>query len=121
MAHTNQIVFSDGTEFVDQTDYARLNAMSDEEVLAAAAADPDAQPLSDAQLRGMRRLADIPGQTLQAKLKHLANENKKLVSVRYDADVIAFFRSKGRGYQKLMNSVLREYMNREMHISTANL
>jgi putative transcriptional regulator len=37
-------------------DWARLDAMTDEEVLAAARSDPDAQPLTDAQLKRMRRV-----------------------------------------------------------------
>ncbi len=37
------------------TDWARVNAMTDEEILAAALADPDAQPLSPEQLAKMRR------------------------------------------------------------------
>ena len=38
----------------DQTDWAGLAAMSDDEVTAAALADPDAQPLTLEQLAGMR-------------------------------------------------------------------
>ena len=35
---------------------------------------------------------------------------KQAVSVRIDADVLAFFKSEGRGYQTRMNAVLRAYM-----------
>ena len=42
--------------FEDKTDWDRLRAMTDEEVTAAALADPDAQPLTPEQLRGMRRV-----------------------------------------------------------------
>ena len=38
----------------DKTDWARLRAMTDEEVLAAAMSDPDARPLTDEQLRTAR-------------------------------------------------------------------
>jgi putative transcriptional regulator len=38
-------------------DWARLDAMTDREVVAAARADPDAQPLTDAQLKRMRRIS----------------------------------------------------------------
>lgn len=37
-------------------DWSRLDAMTDAEKLAAARSDPDAQPLSDAQLKRMRRV-----------------------------------------------------------------
>ncbi len=41
------------------TDWDRVNAMTDEEVLAAALADPDAQPLSPEQLARMRRVSRV--------------------------------------------------------------
>ena len=37
-------------------DWAALDAMTEDEVMAAALADPDAQPLTDAQLDRMRRV-----------------------------------------------------------------
>ncbi len=40
----------------DKTDWARLRAMTDEEVMAAAMADPDAQPMTREQLRTARRV-----------------------------------------------------------------
>jgi len=39
----------------DNTDWAYVDAMTDEEVVAAALSDPDAQPLTGAQLAKMRR------------------------------------------------------------------
>ncbi len=36
--------------------------------------------------------------------------NKSLVSLRIDADVLAWFRARGRGYQSQMNALLRAYM-----------
>jgi putative transcriptional regulator len=41
---------------VGKTDWARLHAMTEEEVMAAALSDPDAQPLSDADLKRMKRV-----------------------------------------------------------------
>jgi putative transcriptional regulator len=41
------------------TDWARLDAMTDEEVLAAARSDPDAQPLTREQLARMRRVSRV--------------------------------------------------------------
>jgi hypothetical protein len=40
---------------VSKTDDAVLDAMTDEEITAAALSDPDAQPLTDEQLRRMRQ------------------------------------------------------------------
>ena len=41
------------------TDWARLKAMTDEEILAAALADPDAQPLTPERLGKMRRVSRV--------------------------------------------------------------
>jgi putative transcriptional regulator len=42
-----------------ETDWARLTAMTDEEVTEAARADPDAPPLDSKQLDKMRRVAPV--------------------------------------------------------------
>lgn len=36
--------------------------------------------------------------------------NKKLLTLRLDADVIFWFKLEGKGYQSRMNAVLRSYM-----------
>jgi putative transcriptional regulator len=43
----------------DKTDWARINAMTDAEVVAAARSDPDAQPLTGKQLARMRRVPQV--------------------------------------------------------------
>lgn len=47
-------------------DWSRLDAMTEEDKLAAARSDPDAQPLTDAQLKRMRRIS--PAKQLRWKL-----------------------------------------------------
>jgi uncharacterized protein (DUF4415 family) len=42
-------------------------------------------------------------------------ENKRLVTLRLDADVLAFFRKRGRRYQTQMNAVLRAYVEAQSH------
>jgi len=51
-------VLPDGTTIPieDKTDWQRLREMTDEEVHAAAVADPDAQPLTEERLALMRRV-----------------------------------------------------------------
>lgn len=36
--------------------------------------------------------------------------NKELISLRLDPDVLAFFRRHGKGYQTIINALLRKYM-----------
>ena len=77
----------------------------DKAIVAAAKADPDAQPLSAKQLKEM-----VPLQAVRGRPK---SANKKLlVSVRYSPEVVAYFKSTGEGWQSRMDGVLREYVAR---------
>jgi uncharacterized protein (DUF4415 family) len=58
-------------------------------------------------------LSDIPEQTgggWRRVSELVPAENKQQVTLRLDADVIAFFRATGRRYQSRMNAVLRDYV-----------
>lgn len=77
----------------------------DKAITAAAKSDPDAQPLTPAQLKAM-----VPLRSLRGRPK---SENKKLlVSVRYSPEVVAYFKSTGEGWQSRMDGVLRQYVAR---------
>jgi uncharacterized protein (DUF4415 family) len=82
-------------------------------IVAAAKADPDALPITKAQLEAMVPLRAVRG---RPKL-----ENKKLLlSVRYSAEVVEYFRATGEGWQARMDSVLRQYVNQHTtHKNTA--
>ena len=85
----------------------RMIAMPSEaenrKIRRAAKADPDAQPLSDDQLKAM-----VPLKAMRGRPK---SENKKLlVSVRYSPEVLSYFRSTGEGWQARMDGVLQDYV-----------
>jgi uncharacterized protein (DUF4415 family) len=77
----------------------------DAAIVAAAKADPDAQPLTDEQLRAM-----VPMRALRGRPKSASR--KKLLSVRYSLEVVEYFKSTGEGWQARMDQVLREYVAR---------
>lgn len=96
------------------SDWERIKNMSDEEALQNALDDPDNPPLTDAEMANAVRATDIPGMTLAEKYQNLKKKKyKKLVSIRYDADVLDYFRAKGKGYQSAMNNALRAFMEAE--------
>jgi uncharacterized protein (DUF4415 family) len=78
-----------------QTDWARVDAMTEAEIDAAARSDPDAQPTDAAFWEDAV----------------LVFPSKHLVCIRIDRDVLDWFRGQGRGYQTRMNAVLRSYMD----------
>lgn len=78
-------------------------AEEDAAIVLAARADPDAQPLTDAQLAAM-----VPMRSLRGRPK--LESKKLLLSVRYSPEVVAFFKSTGEGWQSRMDGVLRKYV-----------
>lgn len=76
-----------------QTDWQRLDAMSDEDI----------------------DLSDCPEITPELFAKAIVRrvptaKNKAQVTLRIDSDVLEWFKSQGRGYQTQINTLLRSYM-----------
>jgi uncharacterized protein (DUF4415 family) len=78
---------------------------------------PELSPNQTARLKTIRErgidYSDIPTQkgvvwTRPGAL--VPTENKKQVTLRLDADVLAFFKKTGKRYQSRINAALREYM-----------
>jgi uncharacterized protein (DUF4415 family) len=72
--------------------------MTDEEVEASIANDPDWAEFKD---------IDWSDAVLVIPAK------KKAISIRVDEDVLDFFKNEGDGYQRRMNAVLRSYMQQK--------
>ena len=70
--------------------------MTDEEIERAVADDPDAAPILD--------------ETFWRNAVVVWPQTKISTTVRLDADVLRWFRSRGKGYQTRINAVLRSYM-----------
>lgn len=87
--------YSLGEPREDKTDWEGLDRLTDAEIAADAAADPDVAPIADR--------AWFESATL------VLPEPKQAVSLRVDSDVLRWFRDTGPGYQSRMNAVLREY------------
>lgn len=78
-----------------KTDWARVDAMTDEEIEAQMRDDPDWADFID---------IDWSKATLVFPVA------KNAISIRLDQDVIDFFKATGKGYQTRINAVLRHYM-----------
>ena len=83
--------------------------------------DPANPPtMTEAELKALRDLrdedidfSDIPPQTgggWRRVSELVPSENKQQITLRLDADLIAFFRATGRRYQSRINAALREYV-----------
>ncbi len=72
-----------------KTDWARVKAMKDSEI--------DYSDIPPLEKDFFKKAVLWPG-------------TKKQITLRLDPDVIDFFKKKGRGYQSMINAVLRKYV-----------
>jgi uncharacterized protein (DUF4415 family) len=78
----------------DLTDWARLDAMTDQDIERAAASDPDNPIVEKIDWTQARLVVPV---------------RKELLTLRLDPEVITWFRSQGPGHLKRINAVLRNY------------
>ena len=81
-----------------KSDLAKLRNITDEEIEASIANDPDWQEFKD--IDWSKAVLVIP-------------PKKKAISIRVDEDVLDYFKKEGAGYQRRMNAVLRSYMQQK--------
>jgi uncharacterized protein (DUF4415 family) len=79
-----------------KTDWAALDALTDEEIEASIANDPDWSEDFD----WTKAVLVIP-------------PKKKAISIRVDEDVLDYFKHQGSGYQRRINAVLRSYVEQK--------
>jgi uncharacterized protein (DUF4415 family)/uncharacterized DUF497 family protein len=80
-----------------RTDWRRVAAMSEKEIMEAAKSDPDAQP-TDLDLEFWKNA------------KVVLPEPKQPITLRIDRDVLVWFKAQGGRYQSRMNAVLKAYV-----------
>lgn len=78
-----------------RTDWARVDAMTDEQIGAQMRDDPDWTDFVDFDW---------------SKATIVYPQPKNAISIRLDEDVIKFFKATGKGYQTRINAVLRHFM-----------
>jgi uncharacterized protein (DUF4415 family) len=79
----------------DLSDWARVDAMTEEEIERNAIEDPDNPPWTDEDW---------------ANARVVWPQGKAPVTLRLDKDIIAWFKQRGRGYQTRINAVLRAFV-----------
>jgi uncharacterized protein (DUF4415 family) len=82
----------------DKTDWARVDAMTDEDIERAMRDDPDWKDHMDIDW---------------SKAKMVIPDKKKPISIRLDPDIIDFFQATGKGYQTRINAVLRHFVDEQ--------
>ncbi len=103
--HITRVSSDEARHLKDETDYARLDTTTDDDIAQAVADDPDAPPLDLDWTRA--RLTLPPG--------------KDVVTLRLDRDVLEWFRTQGKGYQTRINQVLRAFYEVRRNPLAANV
>ena len=103
--HITHVSSDEARHLKDETDYGRLDAMTDDDIAQAVADDPDAPPLDLDWTQA--RLTLPPG--------------KDVVTLRLDRDVLEWFRTQGKGYQTRINQVLRAFYEARRNPLAANV
>ena len=91
----------------DRTDWARLKAMTEEEIEAAAWSDPDNLPLdvNDPEVWNRGAMFHFP---------------RKLAQLNIDPDLLDWFRSQGEDFRAQIGAVLQAYMEANAHSEPAS-
>lgn len=79
-----------------KTDYAYLDSLTEEQLRASIADDPDWA--GNEEIDWSNAVWVIP-------------EPKKPISIRIEPDILSFFKEQGPGYQKRIQAVLRTYVD----------
>ena len=90
-----------------KTDWARLKAMTEEEIEAAALSDPDNLPMDVDSPEFWKGLVAVDGR-------------RNLTRLNLDPDILDWFRGQGQGYTRQINAVLRSYMESNADLEPAS-
>ncbi len=89
----DELVKKDGS----RSDWKKAASMTNAEIEAAVASDPDE---ADMVLHWDNATVELP-------------RPKAVLNMRIDKDLLEYFRNTGRGYQTLINAILRSYVKRK--------
>jgi len=89
----DELVKKDGS----RTDWEKAAGMTKADIEAAVASDPDE---ADTVMDWDNATAELP-------------KPKAILNMRIDRNVLEYFRKTGKGYQTLINAVLRSYVKRK--------
>jgi uncharacterized protein (DUF4415 family) len=98
MKERNTTIVSRDAPRTGKTNWAKLRKLTDAEIEASIANDPDWAEFKDIDW---------------SKAVFVIPPKKKAISIRVDEDVLDHFKREGAGYQRRMNAVLRSYVEQK--------
>ncbi len=89
-----------------RTDWKRVDALTDQDIARAIAEDPDT--------------FEARPEWLEKAVIVRPARNKRQTTIRFDEDMLEWFREQGAGYQTHMNAVLRAYYEAQRQRKKSN-
>ena len=97
-----------------KTDWAKVDAMTDEEISKGIAVDPDTYELTDEEFTKLKSASEIMPKIVKAYKRTRGAQKaptKESITIRLDAAVVDFFKSRGKGWQVKINDALLDFVN----------
>lgn len=97
-----------------KTDWKRIDALTDADINAGIAADPDTYEASEADSAKMRPAAETHPEIVTAYKRTRGNQKGPLktpVSIRLNRAVVNFFKAHGSGWQTEINDILQKHVD----------
>jgi len=109
-------------ETIDKTDWKRVDALTDKDIAASIAEDPDTFEPTDAMFSRATSVADS---NLPESIKRAArggrprqDVTKQMTTIRLPTNVVEFFKAgskDGKGWQTRLSAALEEYVAEHKH------
>lgn len=80
---------------ISKTNWNKIDSLTDEDLTRNAISDPDNPPIDEKFLARAEQVQPP--------------RPKKQVTLRIDSDILDWFKKRGKGYQTMINAVLRAY------------
>ena len=97
-----------------KTDWAKIDAMTDKKIDSGIATDPDTYELTDEEFDKLKYASEIIPKVVKAYKRTRGAQKaptKESITIRLDADVVDFFKSRGKGWQVKINDALLDFVN----------
>ncbi len=102
--HTKTYSAKELARMTDQTDWDRVDAMTEVELEDAIARDPDAE-IEASVFAGFGHIEELIGLA--------SNGPRTQISIKVEDEVLNFFKEEGPGYQSRIHAVLKAYVMRK--------
>ncbi len=96
-----------------ESNWDKVDAMTDEEINTGIAADPDTYELTEEDFKKMRPISEVHPGIVEAYKCTKGNQKapvKDRINIRLNGEIVDFFKARGKGWQTEINDILQKYV-----------